>query len=705
MNLYDTVMPAELLLGDDIHQLRLSPEDGRITGYRYRGEELLPPAPGAFALRFLDQEGNYLPLGSADFRRFSFEDGFCRWWDCPEHPGLAVESRVRFEEGAFRFRPAVRGIPEGLWLELIDLPQVSIHYEDELFWPHEAGCLVREPWRSTRPFQQLAAGVCSDLTVYPGSCPTQYFSASNKGRGVYFAADDYTHATKVLEFNADGKERTRIRIECAVGEDGMKRECELPYDLLLKGFDGDWRDAALLYRDWVSHDPAMKRAISLPAWLEKSPVVVVYPVCGTGTISPEPNRFQPYDRALPRLLELAEGFGAPVMPHLMRWDQNGPWLPPYQWPPVGDFDSFLRFRDRLHETGNYLGLYGSGTFFTKRGKLTGYSAEEEYEKDGLERFMARGPKGETRAKGCRELRDSTELCVTEEWCREVLRDQVRQIAAHGVDFYQIFDQNHGAVCHSCYSKAHAHPPVPGVWQTKAMQRLINDLNSDIRALGSEMLLGAEGTAAGPYFAGLPFNDTRETTVYGITVPAAAMVFHALGGNNFCGNQAGAWKNIKCEERPDNLQFRLAESFLRGEYLTVTLRDSGEIDWGAAADWSRPAPRQEPVIALIRNLNRLRLEFPEFLLYGDLEKPWAKVESGRYVMPYIWGDEEYPALPAAGFRDRAGNRLQFIVNFREEPEVARVTPATPCRLRGEGELRSTPFTLTIPPLSAAVLFFS
>ncbi len=692
-------------------RLALSRQDGSIAGLTYRDRELLLPAKGAFSLRFLDEAGDYLEADSTEFTRFELAEAagkvLCRYGEHAGYPGLSVEISIRVEGEFFRFRPAVRGIPAGLTLELIEAPRPVMPREFELFWPYSEGCLVREPEKSNRTFQRFHFPGTGGVGYYPGICQMQFMAAyrPDGAGGVYFAADDFAHTTKALEFGGDGDGRVRLRIECGCGDGAGEPDFTLPFDLLLGGFSGDWMDACALYRDWVKEDPAMERSFPMPEWLEDSPVIITYPVRGTGTISEEANNMLPYERPFPRLMELAEAFEARIMALLMRWDHNGPWQPPYYWPPYGGEESFYRLRDLLHDAGHLLGVYGSGTAFTRRSKVGAYSAEEEFEKQGLLRHMGRGPKGESRAHICEALRDGCELCIRDEWSREVLRSETRKIAAAGVDYFQLFDQNLGAASFLCYSREHGHPHAPGAWQTRAMRQLLDDLNSDIRASGSEMILGTECAAAGPYTAGLPFNDLRDNfpTRWAVPVPGHQFVFHQWS-ENFLGNQCEAWARYRCPESPDNLQFRLARGFINGELLTVTLRGSGEIDWGAASDWAEPAPKQEPLLHLIRNLNRMRKTYADHLRRGEMAKPFCRVEAGVYTFCAASFDMEFPTVLDSSWLAADGTKMQFLVNFREKPERVRLYPAPGVAVRPIGGVAfcSEPFELAIPPLEAVAL---
>lgn len=665
-------------------RLVLSGKNGAVLALEHRNLSLLAPAERAFSLRFLQQNGDYLELDDTCFSSFRFEAGEARWSECRPVPGLLFTLKIRNgEDGSFRFRPALSGIPADLLPDFIEAPHIAIPLNHELFQPFSEGVIVSEREKRNRKVQHIGFPDNLGIGYYPGLCQMQFLAAWRNEGGVCFVADDPRHTTKALEFAPEAGDRLGLRIETMCGGLLRSGSCELPFDLLLQPVPPGWQAACDFYRqNVVKRDPAMNRRFPLPEWLEESPVTVIYPVRGTGTITSEPNRFLPYENAFPRLQELAEAFDSKVMALLMRWEQHGPWHPPFYWPPVGGAESFRKLRDLLHGAGHLLGVYGSGTSFTMQSRINDYSGRAEYEARQLESCMARGPKGESRATICDMLRESETFCIAERKSHEIFEEQVRILAQEGVDYFQILDQNLGGASFLCYRKDHHHPPVPGAWQTAAMREFLDELNETIHAAGSRMLLGTECAAAGPYVAALPFNDLRDVfgINYGQPVPGFQYVFHRYA-NNFFGNQCDAEQKIDCVKSPDNLQFRLARAFCSGEMLSVMLRDSGEIDWGTASDWNHPAPPQEPLPVLIRNLNAARRRHREFLLHGELIEFPCPVECGSYTLHYRNRQENFPSIASSGWCAADGRILQCFVNFLTEPQQ--------CRIEGK--------TYTIPPL--------
>lgn len=652
--------------------LSLSPKNGAVVGLRRASAELLAKSERAFVLRFLKRDGSFVSVDDSAFAKFSFGGNRAKWTECAAVNGLEFSVEVKSANGEFRFRPRVDGIPDGFLLDYIESPRVCVPLKNELLSPWSEGMLVLEREKRNRKRLHLEFPDKLRTGYFPGICQMQFMASYSGKGGVYFAADDYASSTKVLEFAQDAPEVVGLRIESACGTESPSSTYVQPFDIVLRTFEGDWTAACEIYRQWVKNDPSMKSPIPHPKWLDESPVTIIYPVCGDRAVSAKPNKFIPYENAFPRVMELAKGFDSKVMALLMRWDHNGPWLPPYYWPPVGGEQSLRKYRDLLHGEGHLIGLYGSGTAYTMTSKFNSYSGVERYKKEALGGLMVRGPKGERAQGNCTYIRESEAFCVAQKRSREILERELMIQAREKIDFAQFFDQNMGCTSPICYAADHGHPAVPGAWQTKAMRDFLDELNAKIRASGSEMILGTEGAAAGPYVSALPFNDMRDTCVRlsGEPVPAYQYVYHVYI-NNFMGNQCNDWWNIKHDKCPDNLQFRIAQAFSAGEMLTVVLRDDGSIDWCAAADWNVAPPAQEPVIALIKNLNAARKKYPQYLMRGEMVKPPLEVECGKYTIHYRDRIGEYPEISTSAWRETNGKIMQFFVNFRAQPVKCRI----------------------------------
>ncbi len=639
--------------------LRFSGRSGALLGFSWHGRELLESACELLTFHLLDESGARLTVNGSEFADFSFSDGLFRFSNHPEYPTISARIALKLEVDAFLFRPAIEGAPAGLRVELVDAPQPHISRGGDLFIPHSEGVVMKASLPEKDDYWMFWSE-----NNYPGICQLQFLAHYENGAGVYFGAHDASHRFKCVGWAVAPDDGLRLRLATYCGDDDPSRY-ESDFDYVLRGFEGDWRDACDIYREYSEASAPIVPEYPEPSWLDESPVSIVYPVRGDGEIKDGANCYFPYVNAAPHLERLAEAFDSRILAALMRWDCHAPWAPPYVWPPMGGVDSLLELRDALHSKGHLIGVYGSGTFWTQRSLKNDYSQEGRFEKEGLARFMSRAPDGSLKPGACKELRDGYCICSACDWCVETELEQLSAVAAAGLDFFQLFDQNLGANPLTCYSKEHGHPSIPGAHGTESYVKLMRRLNEHLKATGSKLLMGAECAAAEPFVGQLAVNDLRSCFNFwrGMPVPAWQYVFHHRVPNSFMGNQCVIPQVMDCEACPDNILYRTAYHFVAGDLLSVTLRGDGVIDWGAAADWKSTPPNQEHVMTLIKNLNRMRREHPEFLSKGRMLKPLKNIACDSFELRFQKrAPERVPSVLSSSWEAPDGKRAFVMANY-------------------------------------------
>jgi len=684
----------DIVLSSDGNTFTLSEKNGALKSLRREGEELLLPSSECFVLYLRDTMRDELQLFSSGFPEFLCDGGMLQFAGHPEFPSIRVSIRLRTEQGNLYLLPEITGVPAGMTADHFELLPVTFAADSELLYPFSEGVLVAKPGefefnQVTFPDRFYWWG------YYPGICQMQFMLMLRRGKGVYFAAHDPEHGPKNIAFGGAGEGAAAMHIEFFCGGDVLPE-----FEYVLGAFDGNWMDGAERYRDWLEQSGTLPaQPPKLPAWVDDSPVIVVAPVCGTGSITSEPNGYIPYENLMPHIRRLAEQFDSRIMSHLMRYDQHGPWTPPYLWPPRGGAESMTEYCRMLHHEGHLLGLYGSGTSFTIDSPVSGYSIREEFETNHCARYMTRGPHGEIKADICGRIRDAAGMCMSQEWCVKIFEDQVLAMAEAGIDFIQLLDQNLGGASLLCYSGEHGHPATPGPWLTAQMKNFLSRLNRRLREEGKTTLLGTECAAAESYFRELPMNDLRTvfTYHYGMPVPLHSFLFHEYCAD-FMGNQAGVTNDIRCAECPENILWRIAYAFNAGNLLSVTLRDKGVIDWGAAADWNSEPPDQEPIMTLIRNLNRLRRRYPQFLRSGRMIRPLCNVSGGSYELKMVRRPREViDSFTHSSWRSPAGEYAMIVTNFLPVEQTVTLTVPDGVEVENNGGT-----ILRLPPLTAKVL---
>lgn len=576
------------------------------------------------------------------------------------------------------------------FLEWIELPRVVVPDnlkgnggDATILWPAVEGVLIEDlkhregNWLNYREIEYPNHGWCG---YYPGAASMQFLAYSTRGKTLYFASHDASHATKEIEYSrdADGARLIQKVYPGAIG----KGRYELLYPVVLSVLDGDWHAAAQRYRDWTKSgefalpQPIRERA-DIPAWVHDSPIVVTYPVTGVGHHAgpTQPNEYFPFSDAMPVMERLGDALESRLLVVPMHWEGTAPWSPPYVWPPLGGEDGLRDFVAKLHAKKHLFGLYCSGVAWTNDSTTGagGYDRHEEFERENLIRFMCKGPRDEYQSLICNgdDLRYGYDMCVETDFARDVIATESLKMASAAVDYIQLLGQNLGGASYQCYDEAHGHAAAPGPWQAVSMRRFLQNVRGKLDAAGHKnVLLGCEGAAAETYLEALPMNDLRfhMGLAYGRPVPAYAFVFHQYGCN-FMGNQVESLVFLDQEKNPWNLAFRFAYSFVAGDLMTVILKDGGQIHWAWCAKWEVEGPEQAAHLAFLNHLNAWRRGAGEaFLFGGEMLTPNTFQGAQTTTLELRLGPQiEYSKVLSSKWRDAAGNEAQFFVNFSDETQ--------------------------------------
>lgn len=566
-------------------------------------------------------------------------------------------------------------------IEWIDFPDVVVPNDltakggtGKIVWPFNEGALIEDTsiresfWFKYAEPNYPSRGFAG---IYPAIICSQFMAYYEEWGGLYFGAHDVNGHVKCVEyFPVDEGIRLQFRFYPGGGE------YKMDYDMVLGVFDGDWHDAAEIYRDWFlacnsnKMDPIHENS-KLPEWYGESPVVITYPVRGKhDTDVMNPNKLFPYTNVLPIINNFAREFNSKIMALLMHWEGTAPWAPPYVWPPYGGEKALKDFADHLHESGHLLGVYCSGIGWTEQSNLIQeYSRKEQFEREHLEKYMCISPEGDLPYSNiCTAQRRGYDLCPSQSFTVETMTKEITQMIDGGCDYIQALDQNHGGTSYFCYSKTHGHPPAPGKWQTDAMKEMYQRFQEISNQAGKKVLFGCESASAEPFIPNLLFSDARFNLNYfvGTPIPLYAYIYHEYV-NNFMGNQVCtnfAFDNLKS---PDNLLYRLAYSFHAGDMLTAVITENGEITWNWGIDWAKKLPEQESLLTFIRNANTWRTGVGKAYLHtGRMVKPF--VIEGSPVQHFCMKDGRKftaPYLLTSCWQAEDGSLGQIVVNYTKE----------------------------------------
>lgn len=681
-------------------------EKARITSIVAGGQELAAGDCGFYAVKLRDKTGGHRIIYSEEGRFCSFDGETA----CYSHKEMEVAVSARQEQNRLIWGIQVENKTEDLleWVELMSFGVGGRLQEEEggrgeILFPWNEGCLVRNMRaRSTSPFPYMEPEYPSQgkYAVFPNMVSSQFLCYLAQGQGIYLGMHDADRTTKHIDFQTVGENiRLQLRCFCDVDYGGSYR---MPFDSVMELFAGDWQDGAEIYRKWFEENlPEGLKKISqseeLPRWYGESPVVVAYPIRGRfDTDVMEPNCYYPYENAMKYLRELKEKTDSKLMPLLMHWEGTAPWAPPYVWPPYGGEAQFCSFVEKIHQENMLVGLYCSGMGWTQQSNLIAdYNQETRFQENNLASVMCTNTDGTLESVICQAQRRGYDLCPACEQTKELLVKALKPAAESGIDYLQVFDQNHGGNSYFCYSSSHGHTPAPGKWQARHSRELMERLQN------GKILLGCETAAAEPFLSQLKFSDNRfELTYYvGMPVPLYSYLYHEYV-NNFMGNQICMM--LSMEEY--NYPYRVAYSFIAGDMLTVVLGEDGKISYAWGNDCFRYHTDKEDACRILKNLNGWRQEAGRnYLHMGKMVKP-LPVSCGTNRFIKEDGDPLEVDQVLTSAYEFAGQRMQFVVNYNREPVTVSVD--TPVSVAMDSKMETVypqVSAFSVPALSAVAIW--
>lgn len=664
--------------------IKFDEQKGRIESLIISGKENIQFAMPVFAIGMRDENGNSIKKNTDDFSfvfsehennkyafTYAFEDSF------------TVIVTILFED-EIKWHIEIKNNTD-LCLEYVDFPQITVPNDlkgtggkAKLLWCYNEGVIIEDiKYREDAlefAYRDPTYPGEGAMGVYPAMVESQLLAYFDGKSGLYMAAHDIEGATKGIDFYSckNGiKLQFRLFTGCDFGEDYNP-----DYFMVMKGFEGDWYDAAEIYRSWfMENKPDELKKIAenkdLPAWYGESPIIITYPVRGIHDMDiMNPNRMFPYINGMEHVEKLAEKLNSKILVLLMHWEGSAPWAPPIVWPPYGGEECLKEFIDALHKSGHYLGVYCSGLGWTIQSNLINeYNTEKQIEKENLKTHMCVSPEGNVELSHiCQGQRSGYDMCPTEDFTIQTICNEVEKMCSAGIDYIQVLDQNHGGTPYFCYSKNHNHPYAPGIWQTKAMKHLFNEMKKSTHKDGRKVLLGCESAAAEAYIPNLLMSDNRFNISYylGYPVPLYSYIYHEFV-NNFMGNQVCVQFAMNHEENKNDFVMRMAYAFTAGDLITFVLDQDGNITWNWGIHEQVSFPNREDILEFALNANAYRTgAAKKYLFNGKMIKPYViKTDGTNDFM--LKGGNVYKAekLFTSCWQAQDGKVGQIVSNYNKD----------------------------------------
>ena len=512
-----------------------------------------------------------------------------------------------------------------------------------------------------------------DCSHYPGMQYAQYMAYYNDRAGFYLACDD-TEAN-VKRFLALHRE-PGMRFGVSHVGDWPAGSRTLEYNIITTTFNGDWYDAADIYKEWSVKQRwfvPLKEKKNVPQWLLDSPAYITirsggYLDCGDVTAVPE---FLPYEKCIPLLEIISKKVNAPVAAIMMGWERAGAWVYPDAFPPLGGEESMKNFMAELQKRGWHGGCFSSGTRYAFDHCWNGYDGYDYLDEIDAYKGISETATGELWQENWDTwLRSSYAACIGSDKGRSTSLEMVGKLVDLGMESLQYLDQNNGSSTFPCFSDKHGHAPAPGKWMYESMKRLVTEMQSISIDKGIDTVI--HSAESGLNETCLPFFQETELRIYpegygSNTIPLYQYLFHE------CIVLQGMMGNAP---EPYHLAIRSAANCVMGSIPGGVLVGDGTLldkDTNNWANWEPRYENQDNAFAMIRSVLELRRGAgKEFLVFGRMIRP-AQVD-GIEAVEWEWRGRKnrIPSVFHSAWQTADGKPGVVLANWTDRERKVKVT---------------------------------
>jgi hypothetical protein len=264
---------------------------------------------------------------------------------------------------------------------------------------------------------------------------------------------------------------------------------KLGYDVVLGLFEGDWYDAARIYRPWATRQRWGKTPVSgrpdIPPWAFKLPLWVHAGLANKAAIPAAE-----LARRAETAVAFRKAFGRDIGLHLYQWhDQPFDVLYPDYRPRPG----MKAFVGKLQANGIRVMPYINGRLFDMDNRdWIGEGAFRYAAKDAAPKLGARPGRFFSEVYG--SMTHMAVMCpATRYWQKKIAGVAERLVRTLGVDGVYI-DQIGAAWSEVCADPAHGHALRNGAWWVRGYERMIEEVRRRCGKMGREVFLTTESNA-------------------------------------------------------------------------------------------------------------------------------------------------------------------------------------------------------------------
>jgi len=542
--------------------------------------------------------------------------------------------------------------PSTTWtVRNITFPQVSLgkiggtEENDFLVIPHGSGELRRSPIKTKAKFSGR----------YPGGwCSTQLFCHYDADCGLYFGIHDPFASTKDFTVKPGDASSAEILIAWPAPDSGVPgNDWRCPGEAVLEIFEGDWFDAAQIYKKWVSKEggwwPEKGKwgRRDTPPWFEETAVWAL-----TGG-SPE--------QVVEPVKKFAEYMGVPTALHWYNW---------HVIPFDNDYPHYFPYKKGFPEGVKALQQAGVRVMPYINGRL--WDTDLDDFKNNAVRFCTKDEKGQPYIETYGSGAKLCPMCPTTGLWQRTVQDLVLRLVSPEVNVDAVYiDQVAAATPRLCFDRTHGHLLSGGHWwNTGGYWPMLENLQNRMSQLYPDKALTTECNAE-PY-AHIFDGYLTWHFQYQDQIPLFAAIYGGKIQLFSRAYQGDSWKGLA-------MRMKTGQALVFGEQL----------------GWISPRVlSDDESAAFLRRMARLRYALRDYLAKGEMARPpLLKGNIPTVTADWQWWGKRLvttPAILSGAWRAKDGRLALIFVNVSDAAQSAELDFDA-----GQYDLDGSPF-LTVTP---------
>ncbi len=590
------------------------------------------------------------------------------------------------------------------------------------------------PWHSGGVLPAPGSTWQNRTVDYPGGMFAQFVAYCGGEAGLYMAMDDSAGHCKRVHLRCTPGEYVRVTFEHQLPE-VPRQDVELPYRVVLRTFQGDWRDAAAIYKQWAEQQPWCAKKLAerddIPQFLKDGAGIVI---AGMWRKEGRARLFGPNMEKLPDMMDAYRKKTG--LKHMVfvpyGWEGRGTWAGINYFPTIPSDEAWVKVNAELKRRGHRTAFLTSGFWWVVKRKATSSgpafddTADFERRKGMCVQKTDGAPWTVDRYDRTKQFGSwrglSAKLCHGSPEARSTMKEIFINVAKLGVPLVSFDQEIGGAQRTPCYSRSHAHPPGMGAWQWTGFRDLCADILREGKPVQPELGLFLENVSE----LAIPYMATYWSRQFGV-VDVGAGGGRGIGLFSYLYHEYVTAIGAACVQgqgyhgarpHPGLRRYAFANNLVRGLIPGPFMH---EVPLRGGDKWRRE------VASAFFSYCRPYKHFPEYLLLGKTVRPLS-IECADAELYYWVRDSKtgkprrkggpplakrplvLPAVTTGSFEAADGSVAAFVVNTTREPQAATVLVPKGRRVTvyaadrsGARELASTGrVALSLEPLGVRVL---